>query len=1518
MVLIIPFTITIQSCGHRSRSHEITAQQLEQQRLVQSGISLKVYNDAGEVDEGASKTHFIRITQEGNSKTVYVELTAPLQISNSYVELTFDPKVLQPTQMQCGSALMKNAPLVYMGSPEAGKVICAQVLIGAKKVKANGELFVVKLDPGVHVVRTVSDFNQNPNTDPIIVNCQIDPSISNKLVWSINLRGDANANQIFDFADFGSVGKYYKVNRTANPASEATDGSNNGVIDFADFGVIGANYNKGVGGINLYRGDTEDANNLIGTIATNSKVKGDLQLESNATSIDSNGFKKFWYIAPGAERFIKLALVDLQKIEFTTNKSILDTTKEPAVNIKPPLNVVASKGVYDNKISISWSPPVDSLEPDGYKVYRSSSLTGSFSCIEQVGQVISYKDIKVDSPSIYYYKIKSTKDTNESNFSNSDYGNRSPKLASPTNVTSSDNIYPEKIVVSWEAPDTGDHPSSYAIYRANEAAGSYTKLAIVYDTTFEDTKVLDSNTYYYRISSLFGSKESAQSIEECGSKKYVILPKDNWAMFGHDSIHSGRSSFIGTKSPAIKWIYKTGGAVLSAASIDAYGTLYFGCKDGNLYAVNSNGTTKWLFQTGGEVDSAPALGYDGTIYFGSSDHKFYAINPDKSVKWIFSTNGPIASSPVIDSDGTLLIGSTDRFLYAINPDGSLKWKYMTGSPIGTSASISGDGTIYFGVEHGGLIALNQDGSEKWRFQTDRFASTNDFTMGIFGSPAIGVDGTIYVTTRSKKLYAINPDGTLKWYNQEVDSLHSSPVIGTNGIIYVGADKFYAFNPDGSLYRKVPRDPREAFSPAIGADGTIYICYDGNSSFKGSVYALDKFCGVIWEYIVPLNKRMSSPTIGRDGTIYIGSEENSLMAIGPGSGFDGLSEPTNVKASKGAFRNQVQLTWSAPVSYPQPDGYYIYRSRSDLPSAVFQYVGQSNTLSFSDRYASIGMKYSYKVQSYKFASNFNDSSYSEADIGWCNGLYPPTNLEGTNGDFNNKIIITWNHSTQGDKPDGYRIYRTESLQSQYSLISTTGYANEWEDTAVSSSKFYYYRISSFRGQETDSVLSTPCIGFVKIDNSSWSFTGEYSSLRRSPVIGPSKLSLLWEYPTDGPIKGSPAITKDGSVFFGSDDGYLYAINYESAKLWRYQTNGPVETTPAISNDGIIYFGSCDKNFYALTSKSSVQWKYSTDGPIKSSPVIDEGTIYFGSDDSNLYALNTDGSLKWKYTTGGPITSTPVVGIDGTIIFGSYDKNIYGLTSSGKAKFVIPTDGEVHGSAAINSLGNFFIGSMDKNLYAFNYQGASLWTKTFENTIENSPAIGINDEVFLADSGQVLKELTAEGGNKGVYLVGYHASSPSVDAGNNVFISGDGKIQTVDFDSNYYSKYETYGPVYGTPAIGSDGNVYVGSTDCVLYAFGPGGGGEGLLPPNNFKASDGLYPSMVRLTWQLNTNGPKADGYYIYRAKSENGTYNLIGKSTTYIFEDTFPKKGVTYWYKIRSYREYCNDSPDSNKDSGYRK
>jgi len=84
------------------------------------------------------------------------------------------------------------------------------------------------------------------------------------------------------------------------------------------------------------------------------------------------------------------------------------------------------------------------------------------------------------------------------------------------------------------------------------------------------------------------------------------------------------------------------------------------------------------------------------------------------------------------------------------------------------------------------------------------------------------------------------------------------------------------------------------------------------------------------------------------------------------------------------------------------------------------------------------------------------------------------------------------------------------------------------------------------------------------------------------------TVLWEFKTGKSpfgVNSSPAIGSEGTVYIGSWDNKLYAINGKSGvKLWEFETGYWVNSSPVIGSDGTVYVGSLDKKLYALKTDS----------------------------------------------------------------------------------------------------------------------------------------------------------------------------------------------------------------------------------------------------------------------------------------------------------------------------------------------
>jgi outer membrane protein assembly factor BamB len=176
--------------------------------------------------------------------------------------------------------------------------------------------------------------------------------------------------------------------------------------------------------------------------------------------------------------------------------------------------------------------------------------------------------------------------------------------------------------------------------------------------------------------------------------------------------------------------------------------------------------------------------------------------------------------------------------------------------------------------------------------------------------------------------------------------------------------------------------------------------------------------------------------------------------------------------------------------------------------------------------------------------------------------------------------------------------------------------------------------------------------------------------------------------------SPTVVQD-TVYVGSGDGNIYAIDAASGALRRkFRTGNVVHASPAVAND-TVYIGSWDTFFYALNAKSGQErWRFKTGEDhvtsnqvgIQSSAVIADGVVYFGCRDSNLYALDAaTGPEKWAFSTKGSwVISTPIVA-DGTLYFATSDSHAGTLIAIDLDKHVtawtFSTDGANRNAAAL---------------------------------------------------------------------------------------------------------------------------------------------------------------------------------------------------------------------------------------------
>ena len=141
-------------------------------------------------------------------------------------------------------------------------------------------------------------------------------------------------------------------------------------------------------------------------------------------------------------------------------------------------------------------------------------------------------------------------------------------------------------------------------------------------------------------------------------------------------------------------------------------------------------------------------------------------------------------------------------------------------------------------------------------------------------------------------------------------------------------------------------------------------------------------------------------------------------------------------------------------------------------------------------------------------------------------------------------------------------------------------------------------------------------------------------------------LIWKYDIPrgswGELKADPVLA-DGTVYVGSFNGSMYALDAVTGELrWSFATGDVVRWQATVAH-GLVYFGSVDRHVYALDAATGeLRWRYETEGPQWIGPVVADGLVYAGVGQRHLYALDAaTGALRWQHESEADRLRLPVV-------------------------------------------------------------------------------------------------------------------------------------------------------------------------------------------------------------------------------------------------------------------------------------
>jgi subtilisin family serine protease/outer membrane protein assembly factor BamB len=223
------------------------------------------------------------------------------------------------------------------------------------------------------------------------------------------------------------------------------------------------------------------------------------------------------------------------------------------------------------------------------------------------------------------------------------------------------------------------------------------------------------------------------------------------------------------------------------------------------------------------------------------------------------------------------------------------------------------------------------------------------------------------------------------------------------------------------------------------------------------------------------------------------------------------------------------------------------------------------------------------------------------------------------------------------------------------------------------------------------------------------------------------------------------------------------------------------------------------------------------------------------DSGQFTLSVNDSL-WQTVTQDSITCAPAVGPNGTIYVGSDDDGLYAYNPDGTTLWnFYATEPFDTTSAAVGGDGTVYAASsFGGPIYAFSAGTTSPPTPKWSTTLPGGAAVNgaaalgtvsaADDTLYVkAQDGNLYSILTANGAVKWTYAVpGSSYAPPSVGSDGTVYIGADnGVIYAVNPNGTLEWSFTADAAIYTAPAIDAGGNLYFGTLGGSFYSLSRSG-------------------------------------------------------------------------------------------------
>lgn len=367
-----------------------------------------------------------------------------------------------------------------------------------------------------------------------------------------------------------------------------------------------------------------------------------------------------------------------------------------------------------------------------------------------------------------------------------------------------------------------------------------------------------------------------------------------------------------------------------------------------------------------------------------------------------------------------------------------------------------------------------------------------------------------------------------------------------------------------------------------------------------------------------------------------------------------------------------------------------------------------------------------------------------------------------------------------------------------------------------------------------VVGTPVPATPVVDWPTYGSDPDHNRVLSEP--GPvGQPAARWLFQAGPGNVGGPVVAA-GTVYVGSDDGNLYAIDAATGvERWRFALGPAAGLGPTVAA-GLVYAAGEDAILYAFDAATG-QESWRMDGARAfTAPSVVDGVLYTGTEDGGLVAVDAaTGAERWRVTVGGLPARSPAV-IDGVVYLGSTDEaTLHAFaTADGHELWSFQTDG-VGGaiSPAVVAEGTVYVTYYEgavNHLYAIDpATGQERWR--FAGDAGNGarvPSIAGGIVYVGSDDGNVYALDAATGQERWRFATQNRVSGGILAAGVFYAASFDGNLYALDAASG--REVWRY-PLDGTPNWGmamSGGVAYVSTSAGTLSAIG-GSDGTPVAPP-----------------------------------------------------------------------------------------